>query len=110
MNARLAKSLVLGATIAWTPLGVVSILPAMFSVMMFDAPGSEKNLATIALAASLMSLPVVCGIAVAMSWQSLRAASHAVACLWAMLPFVNLFVGGAGLNWIMWMQGGKFNG
>lgn len=108
MSGKLAKSIVWGTTIAWVVLGVVSVLPAMFAPMMFDAPGSEKNIATIALALSLVSFPIVCGVAVIGSHLCLCSEAHALACSVACLPLINLALGGAGLWWISNVQGGRF--
>lgn len=90
------------------PLGVLSILPALFSVMMLDAPGSESNLATLALVVSLFTFPVACAGATALSWIAYGSGALKMACMWALLPMINLVVGGAGLTWILVVQGGRF--
>lgn len=108
MNGKLAKMCVIGTSIAWSVLGVFSIFPAIFSVMMFDAPGSGKNPATLALAFSLLTLPVICLFSVTISWVLYSKAAYSKSCIWALLPLVNLVVGGAGFAWISLMQDGKF--
>ena len=110
MNRKLANWVVIGASIVWVPLGILSTVPAGFSVMMFDAPGADKNPATIALVFGLMSFPVACLFGVAISWKALRGEKFFQACLWTYLPFVSLAIGGAGLAWIWMVQGGRFAG
>lgn len=110
MDEKLTKAVIGGATVLWVLLGGLGVLPALFSCMMFDAPGSENNWATIALAYSLMSFPFSCFISVAKSRENLRDNGFTVALLWAMLPLVNLGVGGMGFTWISLFQGGKFHG
>ena len=105
-----AKLIVILATVLWVGLGLFSVLPAMFSVMMFDAPGSDANPATWALFASVVSFPFVCGGAVATSWAAFRAGEFAKACWCACLPVINLAVGGAASAWITLAQDGKFAG
>lgn len=56
MDRDTAKSIVRANTLGWGVLGFLSLVPALFSVMMFDAPGSEKNPATIALALSIVTI------------------------------------------------------
>lgn len=56
------------ATAGWGLSAVASLLPLMFSVMLFDAPGSENNPWLIALAGGLASFPVLCVVSIAASW------------------------------------------
>lgn len=108
LNAAVAQAIVHIATAVWRPLGVLSVFPALFSVMLFDAPGSEHNLATIALASSLISFPYICWVSVSKSRAALNSEAFSIACLWSLLPLINLAIGSAGLAWISWFQGGKF--
>jgi hypothetical protein len=110
VNRKPATFIVFGSLTAWILLGVVSVIPAMFSVMAFDAPGSESNPATMALVASVMSFPFACAIAVARIWRAYRGDEISLACRWACLPLVNVLVAGAAMAWITWFQGGKFAG
>ena len=105
-----AKRIVVAATVAWALLGLASVIPAMFSVMMFDAPGSTSNLPTIALVASLMSFPFACVIALVEAWGSYRREDYSRARCWAGLPLINLTLGGAAVVWILLFQDGKFAG
>ena len=110
MNQRISRVFVRATWVAWSALGILAALPAMFSAMMFDAPGAADNWATIALVAALCSFPVVCFIAVFESYNRLRKDTVASALWWACLPLVNCAVGGLGLAWITFVQGGKFSG
>jgi len=110
MTAQRVKFVVWGTTLVWIPLALASALPAMFAVMAFDAPGSERNPATIALVAATMSFPLVAIVAVLESWNRYRQGSFALACRWACLPLVNLAVAAAGVAWITFVQGGRFAG
>ena len=110
MNQSLSKTIVYGSMLAWTLLGLASAVPAMFSVMMFDAPGSTSNPATMALVASLMTFPFICALTVGNVWHAHRTGDLSSAYRWACLPFFNLAVGGAGTLWICLMQGGMLSG
>jgi hypothetical protein len=109
MNREWAKSIVKFSQYIWFALMIVVSVPALFSIMMFDAPGSDRP-ATYLLAGSLMSCPFACGFSVLMSERSIKTHALLSAFLWTMLPLVNIAVGSAGLAWIVWMQGGRFNG
>lgn len=110
MNQTLSKTIVYGSMLAWTLLGLACAVPAMFSVMMFDAPGSTSSPATVALVAALMSFPFICALTVGNVWHANRTGDVSAAYRWACLPLVNLAVGGAATLWIMLMQAGKFGG
>jgi hypothetical protein len=106
----MGTSIVRATWITWGLLGIVAVPPAMFSVMMFDAPGAAENWATIVLAAATLSFPFVCLISVIESRNRLLRDLQANAYWWACLPLVNVVVGGVGLAWISLVQGGKFSG
>jgi hypothetical protein len=110
VNTTLSKFFVHGTTLTWALLGALSAIPAMFSAMMFDAPGASGNAATIALFLSLISFPFVCLVAMFESQSRRRKGGLRAACLWSCLPVVNLVVGGVALAWITYMQGGRFAG
>lgn len=48
------------ATIVFALAVIPGIYAAMMSVMLFDAPGSEKNLSVLAFFYSMVSFPVMC--------------------------------------------------
>jgi hypothetical protein len=96
--------------ILWFVLGALGALPAMFSVMMVDAPGATDRPATMALMAATMGFPIACfasGIAALdMRRQDNRTKAYVALCI----PLVVAIVGIAAAAWIEIMQGGKFNG
>lgn len=101
--------MLIGATVlavVWLILAALSALPAMFSVMMFDAPGSEEVVWTQLAAYGMLAMPVVtlgatviAGVAIGVGWmahtkQNVRQARGAtmLACALLMLPALNLAV------------------
>lgn len=110
MTRKSALTIATLASVLWGALGTVGVVPALFSVMMFDAPGSTTNPATIASAASVMSFPLVCGISVSLCWTRFREQRFAAAGWSTLLPLMNVVVLAAAIGWIEWMQGGKLNG
>jgi hypothetical protein len=110
VNTTLPRFFIHGTTVTWALLGALSAIPAMFSAMMFDAPGASSNAATIALFLALISFPFVCLVAMFESQSRRRKGGLRSACLWSCLPMVNLVVGGIALAWITYMQGGRFAG
>lgn len=110
MESRPSKLLPIAATVVWGLAGVASAIPAMFSVMLFDAPGSEENPATIALAAAMMGFPVACLIAVTQAWAAYRRDDATRIKLWSSAPLVVVAVGAVAAAWIEWFQGGKLAG
>jgi hypothetical protein len=101
---------VLALAALWAVVGIVSFLPAMFSVMMFDAPGSTEQPATWVLALSVLSFPLVCLFAVVNALVCRRAGDLQRAYRFLLLPLVNLLAGGAAAAWIQAFQDGKFAG
>lgn len=62
------KSTVLTINVIFLIILIPSILGALMSPMMFDAPGSEKSKKTWTLVCSLASLPLLIIIAQIISW------------------------------------------
>lgn len=56
------------ATIVWVLALFPAAMAVMFSPMMFDAPGSEKNPQMLALFHSVIWFPVFCIAAIVASW------------------------------------------
>lgn len=96
-------------SVLWILAGVAGLIPALFSVMLFDAPGSESNPATIALALAVATFPFVCfGAAV----QALRSAADESGGDYRLLfvPLLNVVVAALAVAWIEAFQNGRFNG
>ena len=109
MDPVTAKIIVYGSAVIWAILGLVGIIPAGFSLMMFDGTGSENKLATIGFACAIFGFPASCFAAIFMSLQSLRSQKFTEACYWSCLPFAAFAVGAASLFWILIFQHGKFH-
>ena len=59
-------------TIVFGVAGLLGLLPALTSVFLFDAPGSEKNPVTILLFCAAITFPIVCLISIILSWSGRR--------------------------------------
>lgn len=95
--------------ILWYLLGVAGALPAMFSVMMVDAPGASERLATLTLMYATLAFPLVC-FGSATAALKLRRDERTRAKRMLCLPLVVVLVGAAAVLWITVKQGGQFNG
>jgi len=89
----------IAATIAWGVLVWPGLLMALFTPMMFDAPGSESNPQAWLMAGVVVSFPLLCGLSIAGSWIAWRitrrAASRAgviVQAVFACLPVVHVLL------------------
>ena len=92
-------------------LGLVSIIPALLcAAMMFDAPGSTENPATISLAIAVASFPFVCFFAIAAAWALFAAGMNRLAKIVIWAPIINLIAGAIALCCLEAFYGGKFNG
>jgi hypothetical protein len=110
MGERSPKMPLILATLVWGLAGAASAFPAMFAVMLFDAPGSERNVPTVALALSMMAFPITCLVAIIECWSSHRAHNQRRLQIWACAPLLVLAVGAAAAAWVHFMQGGKLSG
>ncbi len=91
-------------------LGVVSLLPAGFSCMILDAPGSEQQLAPVALMFSVLTLPIACFYSATRAINHLKKDRVSAGYLWLLLPMVNVTVAAAAIFWSAFFQSGNFNG
>jgi hypothetical protein len=89
--------------------GLLGLLPALTSIFLFDAPGSEKNPATILLFCAALTLPIACLISIILSWTLYARKHFAGACYTSFLPAVNLVCGAAALLWLELFNGGQFS-
>lgn len=80
------------ASAAWTTSAVLSIRSVMMTPTLFDAPGSSDNAIVITLALSVVTFPVVCGLAIALSWAALYIRSEELAIAGTLLPLANIAV------------------
>lgn len=91
-------------------LGALGAVPALFSVMMFDAPGATQNPATIALFVAVASFPFVCLGAIAIAWSLFGLKQFALACIAIWLPVINAVLGGIAYYCLQEFYDGRFNG
>lgn len=92
MTFTVAKVFTLMASAAWTASAVLSLRSVMLTPMLFDAPGSSENAMIITLALSVVTFPVVCAVAIALSWAALYIRSQELAIAGTLLPLVNIVV------------------
>lgn len=90
--------------------GALSTLPALFSVMMFDAPGATENPATVTLFVAIASCPIVCYSAIFSAWLFYRENKFGLARIVVLAPLLNLLVGGIALYCLEVFYDGRFNG
>jgi hypothetical protein len=116
MPRKTALMLLLIATVILILAAVVGALPAMMTPMMFDSPGSLESPATVTLAISVATFPLVCILAVLLSWLVFTLPVFADlphrylwACGLMTLPLINVAVGGLALAWISYFNGGSFS-
>ncbi len=62
----------LALTALWSIAGLVAIFPAAMMPMLFDAPDSESSALTIALAAAVGMLPLLCFLGAGLPWLGRR--------------------------------------
>lgn len=104
-----AKKVLIVATVILSLGTIVSLPLALTSVFLFDAPGSEKNPATIALFWSALTAPVGGILAIALAWIFYATDRLKAACCFTLLPLANLAGGGIALLWLELFNGGRFS-
>jgi hypothetical protein len=95
MKPTVAISIVAIGSLAWAVLGIAGLVPAGFSVMLFDAPGSTSNPSNVGLFLLIASFPVFCLAAIVAGITDLCRKKYQRATLWMCLPFPSFcFVAG----------------
>ena len=95
------------ATALWLPASMAATVLAMFSIMLFDAPGATQALGTVTLAMAIWTFPPSCWLAIVLSW-ALFALRNSQASLIAMaLPLLPIALGVFAWIWINVMQRGQ---
>ncbi|MFQ4139851.1 hypothetical protein PGN35_026410 [Nodosilinea sp. PGN35] len=104
------------ATVLLVVGAIAGFLPALMTPMMFDAPGALENPATVTLALSIATFPIVCVVALLLSWLVFLLPvfanlpyHYSLACGLTALPLINLAVATAALAWISYFNGGSFS-
>jgi hypothetical protein len=116
MQRKTALILVFGATVLLVVMAVVGAVPAMMTPMLFDSPESLYSPATITLAISVATFPLVCILAALLSWLVVLLPAFATLAhryLWAcgltVLPLVNVAIAGVALAWITYVNDGSLS-
>ena len=94
------------STVLWISGGLGAVVPAMMSVMIFNAP---PNPPTMTAFVCLATFPLVCLGSVVLSWliYAVRLPRAAVAC--SLLPLVNVVVGAGAVACIYVFFDGKLH-
>lgn len=95
------------ASIVYGTLGLCGLLPAGFSVMMFDA--GSINPPTKLLFWSIFTFPGVCLLAIVLAWALHSARANAPVHLLIHLPLVNILLAIIGFFWLKIVYGGRFD-
>ncbi|MET0389645.1 MAG: hypothetical protein ABW321_26970 [Polyangiales bacterium] len=98
------------ATWAFGILGFLSLMPAAMSVMMFDAPGSERQWATRIAALSVLSFPLVCWVGPKLGWHFFDRGAIGWGLALAYSPLANIVLCIGALAYIDRVMGGRFSG
>jgi hypothetical protein len=104
---RRALFMVAMTTIIWAVIGLYGALSALLSVMLFDAPGSERQFGTILLAISIVLLPLTCFASILSSWVALHKDRLRVACVASFFPLAGLALILFAQCWIDHFQDGR---
>lgn len=95
---------------------IAGFLPALMTPMMFDDPRALESPATVTLALSIATFPIVCTVALLLSWLVflLPVLAHlpyryTLACGLTALPLINLSIAGLALAWISYFNDGFFS-
>lgn len=104
-----ARTWLIITTILLLAGGAFGIVLAMSSFFLFDAPGSDKNPATILLFISALTSPVMCGLALVSSWIAYGLKFFRTAVCLAFAPVLNIIGGGVALLWLEMANGGRLN-
>lgn len=110
MQKTTARRWLIVTTLLFAVGGVLGVIPALFSPMMFDAPGSTENPFTVALFLSVISFPVVSLLSIVISWLLYAFDRPRAAWLLALTPLIPIFVGALALTGLQLLHGGSFSG
>lgn len=101
-----AKTIVNVISVGWGLIGVVALVPAGLSVMIFDAPGSEKQLGTVWRFRAVANFPLVCFLV--MATALILNCSDRRKLAFMFLPLMNIAIGIAAVITIDRVQRGQF--
>jgi hypothetical protein len=95
------------ATVIFGGLGTLGIGAALISPMLFDAPGSEGQSATLVLFACIFSFPAVCLIALIVAWCVFKSGAERLGMLIGYTPMLNIVVGFGTIVYMNLYNGGR---
>lgn len=98
------------ASVVFGILGLLSVIPAWLSELMFVAPGSAANPATNLLFWSIATFPLICALAIVAAWVLYGRHLFRWALILIHLPLINVALGVAALVWSEVVYNGRFNG
>jgi hypothetical protein len=106
-KASTRRRLIAGTCLA-APAAILSAVLAVFTPMLFDAPGATGNPAVLLLAASLLLLPLACIVTVVGAWTAFGMGRYRLALRLWLLPVVVMVAVLAAATWIQVGYGGRF--
>ncbi len=98
------------ATVLYILLGIIGLFMSLFSVMLFDAPGSENNPFTWLAVLAICSLPITCLVSLIGSWHCYRMADIKKLNIFYCLPFISVILIVVAFVAIEILYDGKLNG
>ena len=98
------------ASWVWNGLGLLGVMPALMSPMMFATERATKRYSTLLLFASVVSFPIVCWLAVSFGEGTCARGDARMALYLMCAPLVNLALGAAASAWIGIVHGGSLGG
>jgi hypothetical protein len=93
-----ARVVIFGVGLIWGVLGMLSIRPAIFSFMLFDAPGSDSNPLVIVTVLGITSFPVACFFSAIKSQECHAKRRFIPAIRWLCLPLWSVTVAALGFG------------
>jgi hypothetical protein len=79
-------------TFLWMALGIIGFLPALFSIMLFDAPNSYKDLNLVIYFWSVFTFPIICIASILLSWGFYRYRFYNISCGVTLMPLTNILM------------------
>jgi hypothetical protein len=86
---KMLKIWLIFSTVIYGGLALLSIVPIMFSPMMFDSPGSEENSGILILLFGLLTFPILAGGSIWSSWRFYTKENFEKALHYSFLPFIS---------------------
>jgi hypothetical protein len=90
IRSKKVKTYLFISSMIWTSALVISLMPALMSVMIFDSPGSEERLVLWVLFWAMFSFPLVTAIAIAGGWVFYFLKHNRLAIGTTLLPLINI--------------------